>query len=56
MSYPIFPLFSIEDKKKMLGSPKRKRNYNISPQKNKDAVKYKRSRERAYKSKNKKEI
>ena len=44
MSSVLFPLFGKEDKKKMLGSPKHKRNFNISPTKNREAKRYKHSR------------
>lgn len=53
---PLFPLFGISDKKHMVGSPKRKKNYGISPKKNKEAKRYKASRERDRKNKDKKQI
>ena len=45
---PSMSLFGIskKDKSKMIGSPTKKRNFNISPQKNKEVKKFKKSRER----------
>lgn len=46
--HPTKSLFGLSkrDKNKMLGSPNKKKNYAISPSKNKEVKKYKRSRER----------
>ena len=57
-SVPFLPLqiLGVEKKKRlrMLGSPSKKRNYKISPTKNKEARRYKGSRERDHKKSNKK--
>lgn len=60
MSVPFLPLqmFGVEKKNRlrMLGSPSKKRNYKISPPKNKEARRFKGSRERSRKKSDKKNI
>ena len=47
---PTFPMFGKHTKKKMVGSPKCKKNYTTSPAHKKEWKQYRKSREHARKS------